>query len=238
MQMYLLLHSTLKPGITQPSVGISCLAKNCISIIPCQFHDKIPNFLKLSRLPDDLLTIVNRLIFSIYLIHILTGSAITQNSASVHVQAHVAANISVTPTTSELYSVFIDHDHADRIEGRLSFTVRANQSKICLQVKATDLHHQLPGHHARMPLTDEGATLERLSALDTTAPDTILAWSETSTLNGRTAKATHLGIFESALPSNFHEEVSVHVSWDPSNQSLPPGTYEGHVKLIGFILPQ
>jgi hypothetical protein len=179
---------------------------------------------------------------ALYITNLLTRllfawSALTQSSATVSVTAHVHGNISVTPTTSDLYSVFIDDSNTGQIKGCLCFEVIANQPEVFFQVKATDLYSNPSNPRSKIPLTNQGATITRFADVNSDDQGTRLEWADNSSLNGLPARVSRLGTFKSLQPFSFHEEITVHVSWDQFAHDLPAGTYTGYIKLIGFLLP-
>lgn len=169
------------------------------------------------------------------LLSLLGGYVIAQDSATTCVSAYVRGNISVIALSSERYSIYIKENQQNEIVGHVSYLVIANQPKVCIQVKATDLYHStLSDPNTFIPLSEKGVSITDSTHSDLNQK---LTWTDASILNGLPAQVTQTGVFTSQHSDSFHEEIDVHVTWEHLNRNLPLGTYQGHIKLIGFILP-
>jgi hypothetical protein len=158
----------------------------------------------------------------------------TTSAATAHVRARIAPRIAVSGPTKVTVSLH-DNQIGTPIHGELHFQVRANTPEVEMQVVGTDLYRAGdPSCGQRIPVAGPGVQVTYAHVCHQ------LPWSPLPTHllpAGWTGSATEVGTFTASTAATFAEDVTVDVSWQTTDPTLPAGTYVGFVKLIGLVRP-
>jgi len=171
----------------------------------------------------------------------LMHASANTSQATAHVVVQVPSHIVVSGpavVTVDLSDVQI----GSPIFAHVGFLVRANTQKVELQVACTDLYKAGdPTSAHRIPVAGAGARITCENARAIAGGDSLLQWQHSPSAGllppGWTGAVSVAGTFTASPAATFSQNVSVDVSWNTTDSSLPVGEYRGFVKLIGMVQP-
>lgn len=164
-----------------------------------------------------------------------------QDSGACQVLVNIVSNVSVSPDAP---TVTVDNIQTGLIDVSCVFNVQANVQLLDLSVQASDLYkHSDSSYTIPLNIEPDSVDVQNEQGEPVGGASTTLtfdpALTSTVTANGRDYPAigTPNKTYGSGQGELWDQQVTVAVSWNQGDNTLPTGQYSGAIQLTAMVTP-